>query len=110
MRKLKVFLLLPLLSLPPRITADLRARFGDRPNRDLARGDLSHHIFTLARRCFSAPRRLLTHSATQPEIDVITAAADAEAKTAGPPARRRSARRVTIRVLPASPRVRPQTT
>lgn len=58
----------------------------------------------------SLPRRLLTHSATAPEIDVIAGAVEAEAKTTSPPARRRSARRYTLRVLPASPRVRPQTT
>jgi hypothetical protein len=58
----------------------------------------------------SLPRRLLTHSATAPEIEVIAQAVDAEAKTTAPPTRRPSARRVTIRVLPASPRVRPQTT
>jgi hypothetical protein len=110
MRKLKVFLLLPLLSLPPSITADLRARFGERPSRDLARGDLDRFIITLARRCLSAARRLLTHSATAPEMHVIAAAADADSKTAAPPARRRSARRITLRVLPTSPRARPQTT
>jgi hypothetical protein len=68
-------------------------------------------LISLASRCLSAPRRLLTHSATDPEIHVIAAAAEAEATTAtSPPSRRRSARRITIRVLPASPRARPQTT
>ena len=79
--------------------------------RDLARGDLGRFIIALARRCLSAPRRLLTHSATAPEIHVIAAAADADATDRSPDrSTARSARRVTIRVLPASPRVRPQTT
>jgi hypothetical protein len=68
-------------------------------------------IAYLARRCWSAPRLLLNHSATEPEIHVIAAAADAEPDSASPPPpRRRSARRMTLRVLPASPLTRPQTT
>jgi hypothetical protein len=68
-------------------------------------------LISLACRCVSAPRRLLTHSATDPEIHVIAAAAEAESTTTTPPPpRRRSARRITIRVLPASPRAWPQTT
>jgi len=110
MRKLRVFLLLPLLSLPPRFTADLKARLGDRSPRDLARGDLGQFIISLARRCLSAPRRLLTHSTTEPEIHVIAAAAEADPTAAVGPPRRRAARRVTLRVLTAAPRVRPQTT
>ncbi len=67
-------------------------------------------IVSLARRCWSLPRRLLTHSVTDPEIHVIAAATEAEPTTASPPPKRRSARRITIRVLSASPRARPQTT
>lgn len=111
MRKLSIFLLLPLLSLPLRSTADLRNRIAERGPWDLTTGDLAAFIKKLARRCFQAPRRLLTHSATAQEIQVIAAKADAEATTtAKPPARRRIAHRVTRRVLPAAPRVRPQTT
>jgi len=68
-------------------------------------------IVYLARRCWSAPRLLLTHSATDPEIHVMTAAAEAERDTATPPPpRRHGVRRITIRMLPASPRAWPQTT
>lgn len=109
MRKLRIILLLPLLSLPLRVTADLRARIGEAPPRDLLRGDLGRSISRLARRCLRAPRRLLTHSATAPEIHVITAKAHAES-TAAAPGRRRRTPRFTPRVLTAAPRVRPQTT
>ena len=77
---------------------------------DLARGDLPPFLRAFVRRCLSAPRRLLTHSATVQEIHVITGAADADVLEATPTARRAVARRVTQRVLPATPRVRPQTT
>ena len=110
MRKLSVFLLLPLLSLPLRVRADRRARIEEAVPRDLARGDLPPFLRAFVRRCLSAPRRLLTHSATVQEIHVITGAADADVLEATPTARRAVARRVTQRVLPATPRVRPQTT
>lgn len=110
MRKLRIILLLPLLSLPLRVTADLRARIGEASPRDLLRGDLGRSITKLLRRCLRAPRRLLTHSATAPEIHVITAKAHAETTTAAPSGRRRATRRLTPRVLTAAPRVRPQTT
>ena len=111
MRKLSIFLLLPLMSIPFRFTADLRNRIAERGPWDLTRGDLTAFITQFAQECFQAPRRLLTHSATAQEIQVIAAKADAEATTtAKPPARRRVAHRVTRRVLPAAPRVHPQTT
>ena len=109
MRKLRIILLLPLLSLPLRVTADLRARIGEAPPRDLLRGELGRTLTKFLRRCLRAPRRLLTHSATAPEIQVITAKAHAETTTAAP-GRRRRLRALNPRVLTAAPRVRPQTT
>lgn len=67
-------------------------------------------IVSFARRCWFLPRRLLTHSATDPEIQVIAAATEAEFTIASPLPKRRSARRITIRLFSASPRARPQTT
>lgn len=110
MRKLSIFLLLPLLSLPLRVSADLRTRLAVRPPRNLLRGDRYRSITKLARWCLRSPRRLLTHAATEPEIHVITAKAHSEATEATPPARRRPMRRLSLRVLTAAPRVRPQTT
>ena len=110
MRKLSVFLLLPLLSLPLRVRADRLARTGDLTPRDLARGDLPPFLHALVRRCLSAPRRLLTHTATVQQIHVIAAAADVDVIETTPPARRAGVRSITRRVLPATPRVRPQTT
>jgi hypothetical protein len=109
MRKLSV-LLLPLLSLPLRVRADRGARIVEGIPRDPARGHLPPFLHALVRRCLSAPRRLLTHSATVQEIHVIAGAADADVIKAAPPARRASVRSITRRVLPATPRVRPQTT
>jgi hypothetical protein len=110
MRKLSVFLLLPLFSLPLRVYADRRARMGDLIPRDPARGDLPPFLHALVRRCMSAPRRLLTHSATVQEIHVIAGAADVDVLETTPPARRAGVRSVRQRVLPATPRVRPRTT
>ena len=110
MRKLRIILLLPLLSLPLRVTADLRARIGIAPPLDLLRGDLGRSISKFVRRCLQAPRRLLTHSATAPEIQVIAAKAHAESTTATPLGRRRRTRRFTPRVLTQAARVSPQTT
>jgi hypothetical protein len=109
MRKLSNFLLLPLLSLPLRLQADNGTRSGEDIPRDPA-GDLRVILNTLVRRCLSAPRRLLTHSATAQEIHVITQAADADARQTTPPARRAGVRRIVPRVLPATPLVRPRTT
>ncbi len=109
MRKLRIILFLPLLSLPLRVSADLRARIDEAPPRNLLRGDLGRSISKLVRRGLRAPRRLLTHSATEPEIQVIAAKVHAES-TAAAPGRRRRPRRVTSRVLITAPRVRPQTT
>ena len=111
MRKLSVFLLLPLLSLPLRVRADRRARMGEIIPRDPARGSFPHLPHALVRRCLSAPRRLLTHTATTvQEIHVIAAAADVDVIATPPPPRRAGVRSITPRVLPATPRVRPQTT
>lgn len=110
MRKLSVFLLLPLLSLPLRTTKDLRNRLGDPSRASLTRGDLARVIASLARRSLNAPRRLLSPRATEPEIHVIAAKAHAETTEATAPARRRPIRTLTPRVLLAAPRVRPQTT
>ena len=110
MRKLSVFLLLPLLSLPLRVRAGHRARIDEAIPRDLARGILPPSLHALVRRCLAAPRRLLTPSATVQEIRVIACAADADVLETPPPPRRVDVRSVMQRVLPASPRVRPQTT
>jgi hypothetical protein len=110
MRKLSVFLLLPLLSLPLRASADLRTRIRVLTPRNLLRGDRSRSISKLVHWCLRAPRRLLTHAATEPEIQVMAAKAHSEATEATPPARRRPMRRMSVLVLPAAPRVRPQTT
>jgi hypothetical protein len=110
MRKLSVFLLLPLLSLPLRVRADRKARIGEVTPRDPARGDIRPFLHAVVRRCLSAPRRLLTHSATVQEIHVIAGAADADVLAATPPARRAGVHSVRQRVLPATPRGRPQTT
>ena len=110
MRKLRTILLLPLLSLPLRLAAYLRAQNGEAPPRDLPRGDLGRSISKLVRRCLQAPRRLLTHSATEPEIQVIAAKAHAESTQAAPAGRRHRPHASAPRVLTAAPRVRPQTT
>jgi hypothetical protein len=110
MRKLSVFLLLPLLSLPLRTTKDLRNRLGDPSRAALTRGDLARVIASLARRSLNAPRRLLTPKATEPEIHVIAAKAHAEATQATPPVRRPTRRILVPRLLPSTPRMRPQTT
>jgi hypothetical protein len=113
MRKLSVFLLLPLLSLPLRVRADRRARMGEIIPRDPARGSFlqsPHFLHALVRRCLSAPRRLLSHTATVQEIHVIAAVADLDVIETTPPAKRAGVRSITRRILPATPRVRPQTT
>jgi len=110
MRKLSVFLLLPLLSLPLRVRADRAARTDEIVPRGLARGSFPPFFHALVGRCLRAPRRLLTHSATLQEIHVIAAAADVDVIEATPAARRAGVLRITKRVLPAAPRVRPQTT
>jgi hypothetical protein len=110
MRKLSVFLLLPLLSLPLRVRAGRMARIGEAAPRDPARGEIPPYFRAFVRRCLRAPRRLLTHSATVQEIHVIAGAADADVIQATPPARRAGVRSLRQRVLPAAPRVRPQTT
>ena len=110
MRKLSIFLLLPLFSLPLRVRADRMARIGEAQPPDPARGDIPPFLHSIVRRCLSAPRRLLTHSATLQEIHVIAAAADVEVVETAPPARRAGVRSLRQRILPAAPRVRPQTT
>lgn len=111
MRKLSV-LLLPLLVLPLRLKADRDLRdlesFGD-----AARGShprFPHLLHAVVLRCLRAPRRLLTHSATAPEIHVMAGAAETDVIETAPPTKRAAIRSVRPRVLPATPRVRPQTT
>lgn len=108
MRKLSV-LLLPLLFLPLRLRADREIRDVG-VSGDAARGSYPRFLHAVVRRCLRAPRRLLTHSATAQEINVIAGAAEADVIEAAPPTRRAAARSVRPRVLPAVPRVRPQTT
>ena len=110
MRKLKVFLLLPLLYLSRPLRSEPENPLGARSPRDLVRGDLARFIQLCYRKARNAPRRLLGHSPTAPEIEVIAARADAEARTAAPPTRRRRRSPVAPRVLPQAPRVRPCTT
>ncbi len=109
MRKLSV-LLLPLLFLPLRLRADRDIRSAEIATGSPARGLSPPFLHALVRRCLSAPRRLLTHSATVQEIHVIAGAAEADVVQTPPPARRAVLRSVRQRVLPAAPRVRPQTT
>ena len=111
MRKLSI-LLLPLLFLPLRLRADRQIR-NVGVSGEAARGPQApfpRFLHALARRCLSAPRRLLTHSATVQEIHVIAGAAEADVIETAPPTRRAALRSVRPRVLPATPRVRPQTT
>jgi hypothetical protein len=107
-RKLSV-LLLPLLFLPLRLRADRETRSAEASG-DAARGSVPPLLHALVRRCLSAPRRLLTHSATVQEIHVIAGAVETDVIQAPPPARRAARRMVRPRILPAAPRVRPQTT
>jgi hypothetical protein len=110
-RKLSA-LLLPLLFLPLRLRADREIRdIG--VSGDASRGPhprVPHFLHALVLRCLRAPRRLLTHSATAPEIHVIAGAAETDVIETAPPSKRAALRSVRPRVLLATPRVRPQTT
>jgi hypothetical protein len=107
---LSSFLLLPLMFLPARVSADLGSRMGiELPPRDLNGGNSRRIVTLLVRRVRAVSRLFVPRTAS--EMHVIAAAATAEAKTTRPPTRRRRAARATsVRTLPASPRVRPQTT
>jgi hypothetical protein len=107
---LSSFLLLPLMFLPARVSADLGSRMGiELPPKDLNGGNFRRIVTLLVRRVRAVSRLFVPRTAS--EMHVIAAAATAEAKTTRPPTRRRrAARATTVRTLPASPRVRPQTT
>ncbi|MBA3764027.1 MAG: hypothetical protein H0X05_00780 [Actinobacteria bacterium] len=102
-------LLVPLLFLPVR-NADLGSTMtADLAPPDTSNGSLRRLVIFLVRRVRTVTRLFAPRTAS--EMHVIAAAAKAEAKTTRRPARRRRASRATtLRTLPASPRVRPQTT
>lgn len=99
-------LLLPLMILLP---APINSAGADLPPRDPTSGDLRRIVSSLVRRVRAMSRVFVPHTAS--EMHVIAAAATAEAKSTRPLSRRRRAAGLsTVRTLPSSPRVRPQTT
>lgn len=109
-RQASSFLLLPLMFIPARFSADLGSRMGiEVPPRDPTGGNYRRIATFLARRVRAVSRLFVPRTAS--EMHVIAAAATAETKTSRPPSRRRrAARATTVRTLLSSPRVRPQTT
>jgi hypothetical protein len=81
----------------------------DLPPPDPTGGKLRRIAVFLVRRVRAVSR--LFYPRTASEMHVIAAAAKAEVKSTRPPSRRRrAASATTLRTLPSTPRVRPQTT
>ena len=110
MRQLSSFLLLPLLFVLARASADTGPRStAETLTRGSTGGTFRRTVSKLVRRTRAVSRLFVPRTVS--EMQAIAAAAKAETKTTRPPPRRRrAARATTARTLSATPRVRPQTT
>jgi hypothetical protein len=110
MRQLSSFLLLPLLFVLARASADTGPRStAETLSRGSTGGTFRRTVSMLVRRTRAVSRLFVPRTVS--EMQTIAAAVKAETKTTRrPPSRRRASRATTARTLSTSPRVRPQTT
>jgi hypothetical protein len=109
MRQLSSFLLLPLLFVLARASADTGPRStAETLSRGSTGGTFRRTVSMLVRRTRAVSRLFVPRTVS--EMQVIADAVKAETKTTRPPSRRRASRATTARTLSTSPRVRPQTT